>query len=65
MNKYDFKKVTELQITFSQAIVNKHVSDQKGKTLYTCFVDFQKAFDSVWDDGQSVQLHLITKQQFF
>ena len=25
--------------------------DQKGKKLYTCFVDFQKAFDSIWHDG--------------
>ena len=31
--------------------VNKYVVDQKGKKLYACFVDFQKAFDSVWHDG--------------
>ena len=31
-----------------KTIVNKYVVDQKGKKLYTCFVDFQKAFDSVW-----------------
>ena len=34
-----------------KTIVNKYVVDQKGKKLYTCFVDFQKAFDSVWHDG--------------
>ena len=34
-----------------KAVVNKYVVDQKGKKLYTCFVDFQKAFDSVWHDG--------------
>ena len=28
-----------------------YVGDKKGKKLYTCFVDFQKAFDSVWHDG--------------
>ena len=27
------------------------LGDQKGKKLYTCFVDFQKAFDSVWHDA--------------
>ena len=32
-------------------VVNKYVVDQKGKKLYTCFVDFQKAFDSIWHDG--------------
>ena len=34
-----------------KALVNKYVGDQKGKKLYTCFVDFQKAFDSVWHKG--------------
>ena len=31
--------------------VNKYVVDQNGKKLYACFVDFQKAFDSVWHEG--------------
>ena len=30
-----------------KSIVNKYVYDNKGK-LYTCFVDFKKAFDSIW-----------------
>ena len=34
-----------------KTVVNKYVVDQEGKKLYTCFVDFQKAFDSVWHDG--------------
>ena len=34
-----------------KSIVNKYVTDQQGKKLYTCFVDFQKAFDSIWHDG--------------
>ena len=33
------------------AVVNKYVGDQKSKKLFTCFIDFQKAFDSVWHDG--------------
>ena len=38
-------------ITTLKAVVNKYVGDQKGKKLFTCFIDFQKAFDSVWHDG--------------
>ena len=34
-----------------KSVVNKYVVDQKGKKLYACFVDFQKAFDSVWHKG--------------
>ena len=34
-----------------KSVVNKYVCDQKGKALYTCFVDFQKAFDSVWHEA--------------
>ena len=31
-----------------KSIVNKYVADTK---LYVCFVDFKKAFDSVWHNG--------------
>ena len=35
-----------------KTLVNKYVVDQRnGKKLYACFVDFQKAFDSVWHDA--------------
>ena len=34
-----------------KSIVNKYVTDQKGKKLYCCFIDFRKAFDSVWHAG--------------
>ena len=34
-----------------KSVVNKHVVDQQGKNLYACFLDFQKAFDSVWHDA--------------
>ena len=34
-----------------KAVLNKYVGDKKGKKVYICFVDFQKAFDSVWHDG--------------
>ena len=48
----DLKKPnrTSDHILTLKAVVNKYVVDQKGKTLYTCFVDFQKAFDSIWHD---------------
>ena len=33
-----------------KSVVNKYVEDQKGR-VYTCFIDFKKAFDTVWHDG--------------
>ena len=34
-----------------KTILHKYVIDQKGKKLYSCFIDFKKAFDSVWHIG--------------
>ena len=34
-----------------KTIINKYVTDQKGKILYTCFIDFKIAFNSVWHIG--------------
>ena len=34
-----------------KTIINKYVTDQKGKKLYSCFIDLKKAFDSVWHIG--------------
>ena len=34
-----------------KTIINKYVMGQKGKKLYSCFIDFKKAFDSVWHIG--------------
>ena len=34
-----------------KTLTNKYVIDKKGKKLYACFVDFKKAFDSVWHEG--------------
>ena len=33
-----------------ESLINKYVYDNK-KKLYTCFVDFKKAFDSIWHKG--------------
>ena len=33
-----------------KALTNKYVNDENGR-LYTCFIDFRKAFDTVWHDG--------------
>ena len=33
-----------------KSLVNKYVNDNKGK-LYVCFIDFRKAFDTVWHEG--------------
>ena len=34
-----------------KATVNKYVNDVQNKKLYACFIDFQKAFDSVWHEA--------------
>ena len=34
-----------------RTLVDKYVHNTKCGKLYTCFVDFKKAFDSVWHDG--------------
>ena len=33
-----------------KALSNKYVEEKEGR-LYTCFIDFKKAFDTVWHDG--------------
>ena len=33
-----------------KALSNKYVQDNQGR-LFTCFIDFKKAFDTVWHDG--------------
>ena len=39
------------------SLINKYVT--KGKYLYTCFVDFQKAYDSIRSDGLKDKLEKI------
>jgi hypothetical protein len=34
-----------------RTLVDKYVSHSANGKLYTCFIDFKKAFDSVWHDG--------------
>ena len=34
-----------------RTLVDKYVSHSTNGKLYTCFIDFKKAFDSVWHDG--------------
>ena len=38
-----------------KTLINKYLHKNK-KKLYLCFVDFQKAFDSVWRDGLLKQI---------
>ena len=33
-----------------KSVVNKYVDDKKGK-IFACFIDFRKAFDTVWHEG--------------
>lgn len=32
-------------------LINKHVKDKKNGKIFACFVDFKKAFDSIWHNG--------------
>ena len=35
---------------------DKYISQNNNKKIYTCFVDFKKAFDSVWHEGLYLKL---------
>ena len=39
------------------SVIKKYVT--KSKYLYTCFADFQKAYDSIWRDGLKEKLEKI------
>ena len=34
-----------------RTLIDKYVKQVSRGTLYTCFIDFRKAFDSIWHDG--------------
>ena len=38
-------------ISFLRILIDKYVTHTTKGKLYTCFVDFKKAFDSIWHDG--------------
>ena len=31
--------------------INKHVKGKNKKKVFVCFVDFRKAYDSIWQEG--------------
>ena len=39
-----------------KALVDKHAIGKHGGKLYACFLDFRKAYNSVWHDGMFSQL---------
>ena len=45
-------------ILTTRTIVNKYVEDEN-KRVYTCFIDFKKAFDTVWHEGLFHKLHQV------
>ena len=34
-----------------RTIIDKYVKNIRGGKIYACFIDFKKAFDSIWHDG--------------
>jgi hypothetical protein len=39
-----------------KSLIDKYVNQTTDWKIYTCFVDFRKAFDSVWHDGMLLKL---------
>jgi hypothetical protein len=39
-----------------KTLPDKYVKQHKKKNIYACFVDFKKAFDSIWHDGLLLKL---------
>ena len=39
-----------------KTIIDKRINQNKKEKLYACFVDFRKAFDSVWHEGLFLKL---------
>ena len=52
---FEEKNRTSDHLLTVKSLVNKYVNDSKGK-LYVCFVDFRKAFDTVWHQGLFTKL---------
>ena len=42
-----------------KTLINSYTRTRKNKKLYACFVDFRKAYDSVWHDGLFSKLELM------
>jgi hypothetical protein len=34
-----------------KTLIDKHIKQNKNDKIYVCFLDFKKAFDSVWDES--------------
>ncbi len=57
MKKIGFlpKCCTSDNIFTLQTLIDKYVHQNKGK-LFACFIDFKKAFDSIWHEGLYLKL---------
>ena len=40
-----------------KTLSNKYVKDKNGGKLFACFIDFKKAYDSIWHEGLFHKLH--------
>ncbi len=45
------KQRTSDHIYTLHTLIQKHVQQKKQGKIFGCFIDFQKAFDSVWHNG--------------
>ena len=39
-----------------KTVISKHVSATRQDKIYACFVDFKKAYDTVWHEGLFTKL---------
>ena len=39
-----------------RTLIDQHVINKKKGRIYACFIDFKKAFDSIWHDGLLLRL---------
>ena len=47
---------TKDHIVTLKSLISKHISSVNRGRIYGCFVDFKKAYDSVWHDGLFTKL---------
>ena len=48
-----------------KTLIDKHIKQNKNDKIYVCFLDFKKAFDSVWDESLQFMVKFIILLKVF
>ena len=69
INKYEIMNVNQIgfkekcrtadHLFTLKTLINKHVHNTRNGKIFACFVDFRKAFDSVWHKGLFLKLECL------